>query len=261
MRYLLLLLTVFLSFSAYAQVDTCDVQITAVSDTPCSKRTLHLAVDSLPNTTYTWVGPGGWTASGDTVMRDSVLSIHTGYYIVTGTHGACTYKDTVNVFVRTTPPAPTVISLTDSICSGDTFYVQAAAGGIEYDQCFGGPNNFLHCDAYFDLTIPHVTTGMSGQYYTYVISAGRCISDTTYFNVHVDSCTLSVSDINPAQPFIPSLLQPGNPVFKPIFATIPSNFKMQVYDISGRKIFETGDVNGWNRTSYQGIYYYIVTAG
>ncbi|RYD58445.1 MAG: hypothetical protein EOP56_05895, partial [Sphingobacteriales bacterium] len=92
MRYLSLLLLAFLfSIDAHAQLDTCDVPIHAVSDTPCSARILHLSVDSLPNTTYSWQGPGGWTAIGDTVMRDSILSIQTGKYIVTGIHGDCAY--------------------------------------------------------------------------------------------------------------------------------------------------------------------------
>lgn len=263
MRYLFLLLLIISSSFSYAQIDTCAEKIHAVSDTPCSNRILHLAIeaDTLPNTTYTWEGPGGWTASGDSVIRDSINATGTGYYIVTGTRGICIYKDTINVFIRSTPAAPFIAYNNSPICMGDTLKVQAMDAGGPLPTYYLDPsgNNIPSAFPSFgSLIIPDMHINMAGIYFVFFGGIQGCYSDTVSFNVEVDSCALNVADADIDHPFIPTILQPSDPIFKPIFK-LSEAFKMHIYDQSGRKIFETNNGEGWDRSAYQGMYYYIIT--
>ena len=264
MRYFTLFIFLLCSFTSLAQVDTCDVQIHAVSDTPCSRRILHLGVeaDTLPNTSYTWEGPGGWTASGDSVTRNTISATGTGNYIVTGIRGICTYKDTINVFIRSSPSAPYVYANNSPLCAGDTLIVLAGDPWLEAPTFYLDPAGNSISSPFFSndsLILPDMQINMAGIYSVYVTGIQGCISDTTSFNVEVDSCTLNVANIDTDKPFIPTLLRSSNPVFKPIFKPDIEAYKMQIYDQSGRKVFETNSGEGWNRAAYSGIYFYLIT--
>ncbi|RYE21402.1 MAG: hypothetical protein EOP51_15725 [Sphingobacteriales bacterium] len=259
--FYILLITLFAAGnSCFAQLDTCDVPMHAVSDTPCSARILHLSVDSLPNTTYSWEGPDGWTAIGDTVMRDSILSIQTGKYIVTGIHGDCAYTDTVDVFIRSSPLSPQLISTIFAFCIGDTILIEAPVGGFAANFLYWvAPDGIERGPEFNKVAVPNASKDWEGRYLLYARGIQGCHSDTVIVDITVDSCALNVVNVSETRPFIPTLLQQQDVVFKPIFANIPKDFHMLIFDATGRKVFETKNPDGWNRDNHKGLYYYIIT--
>ncbi|RYE21403.1 MAG: hypothetical protein EOP51_15730 [Sphingobacteriales bacterium] len=192
-------------------------------------------------------------------MRDSILSIQTGKYIVTGIHGDCAYTDTVDVFIRSSPTTPHILLNNSPICAGDTLIVFAPTSGFSAPTYYLNPNNDVLLFTYIDtLILPNMQPNMAGIYGVYTSGIQGCYSDTVHFNVQVDSCTLNATNVSETQPFIPTLLQSQDAVFKPTFTTNPRDFHMLILDATGRKVFETKNLSGWNRESYRGIFYYYI---
>jgi len=78
-----------------------------------SRLELQAVVDStVPNASYTWNGPNGYSASGPMAFIDPVNVANAGVYTlrVHGTQNPCYGNDTVNIKVAAIPPAPAVVS-------------------------------------------------------------------------------------------------------------------------------------------------------
>jgi hypothetical protein len=61
----------------------------AVNSTRCASQALNLTATQLPNTTYTWSGPGGWSASGLSVSRNAPLPVGVTTYNLSANIGGC----------------------------------------------------------------------------------------------------------------------------------------------------------------------------
>jgi hypothetical protein len=61
----------------------------AVNSTRCANQSLSLTATILPNTTYAWSGPGGWTASGSSVSRNAPLPVGVTTYNLSANIGGC----------------------------------------------------------------------------------------------------------------------------------------------------------------------------
>lgn len=110
---------------------TVSVGITqGASGVQCEGTTLSLSasgsVNYGPTPTYSWSGPGGYTASGASISRTNAPA---GTYTVTATH-ACGQSASSSYVYSTRPstPAPTGISGTATICAGQstTLYADGA---------------------------------------------------------------------------------------------------------------------------------------
>ncbi len=165
--------------------DTCLQRLDATSDTPCSGRTLHLYGTEFPNTTFTWtfLGTPAWTANGANVERPNINATGTGNYELVATRGACVYKDTVNVFIRTTPGKPVITSPVPmkTFCKGDTVKIKGTVtvggiGGVVYNWFNENWAPVFHnLDT---LIIEDVQPSDEGTYYEYAEGIQGCRSDT-----------------------------------------------------------------------------------
>src|SRR5690606_9091010 len=74
----------------------------------CAGSTLQLTASDIPNATFYWTGPGGYTGIGRTPSRSNVTAAMAGIYTVTATVNGCTSNPaSTNVIINnaSTPTA------------------------------------------------------------------------------------------------------------------------------------------------------------
>lgn len=121
--------------------------------------------------TYHWSGPNGYTATGNSISRQSANTTMSGTYTVTVSNNDCTA--TVNTVVTVNPNPTATLSGTSSICSGGTIALTAPAGATSYQ--WSGPNGFsANTGSTNTLNRTGATTTMAGLYKVTVTNAGGC---------------------------------------------------------------------------------------
>ena len=135
---------------------------------------------------YSWSGPGGFTASGATVTRTSATTAMSGTYTVTvtGANG-CTAVATRTVSVTTCTATTLTASATSTANSGtnngtitvNTSGGTACAGGT-YNYAWSGPSSGSGSGA-----SPFVITGLATGWYT--ITVTDCGGNTVVLTVYV----------------------------------------------------------------------------
>lgn len=172
---------VFANF--WFQNDSCQQTFQITADSPrCAGRTIQFHASPFPNTTFSWTGPGGYTATGpDPYITLSLAAA--GNYTCTATRGSCNYSASYNLFVDLTPSKPSVFQkgpkcpgLDDSISAASTL----GSGG--YYQWFNGPAGFNDTALGQYKKITNVQPVNAGYYYVYAVSTNGCISDTAVLN-------------------------------------------------------------------------------
>ncbi len=119
-----------------------DLEVTPVSGVTasvhnppvCMGDSIRLSVRPiLSGATYSWTGPGGFTATNTDTTLAPAVAAHAGAYIVnTNMPGCGSWSDTVDVVIA--PPFTHTIA--DSICTGDTYIFAGntlTTGGIYTD--------------------------------------------------------------------------------------------------------------------------------
>lgn len=139
----------------------------------CENATLTLYGSSnVSGTSYSWTGPGSYTASGQNISRNSMQLGMAGNYILTATANGCVGKDSFTVTVNALPAAP-VAGSNSPVCSGSQISLTAASstGGVSYS--WTGPNSFASTTQ--NPTINNATAAAGG---TYSVKASRlgCVS-------------------------------------------------------------------------------------
>lgn len=149
--------------------------VSASSNTPlCEDSTIQLTVGTSTNgSTYSWEGPGGYTAGTQNASRTSATPAMSGDYISTVTLNGCSIKDTIAVLVKPTPTAP-VAGYSSPLCMGDNLQLSVAAvSGVTYQ--WWGPA------AFSSAAQNPVRTNMQPAYqgdYQVVYNLNGCLSDT-----------------------------------------------------------------------------------
>ena len=133
----------------------------------CSGGTISLSAPA-GAVSYAWSGPGGFTASGATIMRSNATTAMTGTYTVTVTGiGGCTATASKSVSVS----SPTLASITGatSFCSNGTVTLTATTAGVSCQ--WSGPGGFSFSGATMTRT-----PAVAGTYTVTVTNASGCIS-------------------------------------------------------------------------------------
>jgi PKD repeat protein len=162
--------------------------ITVSSNSPvCIGDTIKLT--SGGGTSYSWIGPNGYSSN---TQNPEILNAQinmNGYYIVNVTDGnSCTNSDSTLVTVN---PLPTVIVGSNSpVCIGDTIKLNSS-GGITYT--WTGPNSYSSGTQ--NPEILNAQLNMSGYYVVTVIDVNACVnSDSTQITVNaLPTVTASVT--------------------------------------------------------------------
>lgn len=97
----------------------------------CTKSSINLTASSTPGVTYSWTGPGSYTANSQNPTRSNATISMGGYYTVVATLNGCSATDSVQVTVIAGPEIGAVPSPGNVICQGDsiTFLGFAANAG------------------------------------------------------------------------------------------------------------------------------------
>ena len=152
---------------------------TATSNSPiCAGQTLNLSTPSQTGASYSWTGPGGYTASIRNPSRTNATTAMSGVYTVTVTRNGCSATSSVTVTVNTAPTA--TASSNTPVCAGDTIeLVAATVSGATYS--WSGPNGFTSASQ--NPSITNATATMAGTY-TLTVNNGCTASGTTSVTIN-----------------------------------------------------------------------------
>lgn len=172
--------------------DSCHLRLDATVDNPqCTGKPILLHGTDFPNTTHYWVFRSGpWTGTGaNPVIPNATIGMN-GFYVDSAVRGACTYKDSVTVFVDLTPVITTA-GQKGPKCPGDNDTLSVSSTQATY-QWFG-PNNFFSGQP--DPVIPNIQNTDEGVYYVFAKSiTNGCISDTVAVHVKVNEPAVAKFD-------------------------------------------------------------------
>lgn len=147
--------------------------VTASSNSPvCPTKPLNLSVSSLPNATYTWVGPNGFSSSLQNPTIVAPLAVNAGVYSVSVTSAGCVSTSAVTVIVN---PVPSVVPGSNSpLCVGQTLNLTAAnLPNVSYS--WTGPNGFSSSQQ--NPTISNVSLAENGSYTLLLTDANGCTNN------------------------------------------------------------------------------------
>lgn len=218
-----------------------DCGVVASNDGPfCARNTLSFTAVSIPNVSYSWVGPNGYTSSVQNPVIESIPQSMQGDYIVTVTHvsPACVSKDTTTVVLFPTAEADFTVTPNDIYVLEPTAYFNNLS-----DSCdtwfweFGDTATSI-------LKSPNHTYADAGSYEVtlYAYNASGCNDSVTHTVVVQDIVTL----------YIPKAFTPngnGNNELFTInsFGIVETDFELLIFDRWGNQIFKTTDMHeGWN---------------
>ncbi|HNI44495.1 MAG TPA: hypothetical protein PK230_07355, partial [Chitinophagales bacterium] len=173
--------------TATTNVTVATISATATSNSPVGiGGTLNLSASG--GTSYSWVGPNGFTANTQNPSLTNATTAMAGTYTVTITNAtACTGTATVNVSVTTQG----VIATSNSpICSGGTLQLTATVTGTAVAYAWSGPASFTATTQ--NPTRTSMTATRAGVY-TVTVTFSNGSTTTASTNVVVETFSLAPS--------------------------------------------------------------------
>lgn len=120
----------------------------------CEGDTLRLNASSpLPNTTYVWSGPNGFTSTQPQIIFSNALPAQSGTYTVTANSPtACSSTASKTIIITPIPTATTSV-LPDTLCAGLSFTLNVTTNAASPTYSWSGPNGYSS-----SLKSPTITT-------------------------------------------------------------------------------------------------------
>lgn len=158
----------------------------ASNDGPvCSGNPLTLSANPIPNVTYSWTGPLGFTSSAQNPVLLNAKIGMSGVYSVTVIDSHCVSKpDTTHVFINNIPAEPVVSSFPagTSFCAGDSIQLFATfVAGAGY--AWIGPAGFGSFIQ--NPVLRNITPAFSGTY-SVVLTKNNCPSIPSTISIMVN---------------------------------------------------------------------------
>ncbi|MDW8419901.1 MAG: Ig-like domain-containing protein, partial [Chitinophagales bacterium] len=167
--------------------DDPGISLSIVSPPVCTGGNLTLqatASGGLAPYTYSWSGPGGFTAGNvNPLVRPNATLAMSGVYTVTATDArGCTSTASINVTVNQTPSAPTNVTASPNpVCVGQSFTLTASGqSGATFN--WTGPDGYTATGN--PVTRTNATTAMQGTY-TVTQTVNGCTSSGASVTVTV----------------------------------------------------------------------------
>jgi len=172
-----------ISDSVYVVVNATPPSPEAENNGPvCEGHTIVLTASSIPNATYQWTGPNGYTNNTQNVTISWATQANAGTYYVTATVNRCTSAtDSTMIIIKTTPPRPE-IGHSWPVCDGGSLSLTASSIPNATYQ-WTGPNGFTSTEQN-PLVSDNITMAMAG-FYTVVATVDGCQSQENDINIEV----------------------------------------------------------------------------
>jgi hypothetical protein len=138
----------------------------------CEGQLLQLTAQYLPNATYAWSGPGGFSASVANPLIPNASTLNTGIYSLIVNINGCNSQAPLTVSVQVNRPPQVGISITTNspICEGSRLELSATAHS-ELEYFWTGPAGFQ--SRALNPIINGVSTAHGGRYFLQA-RAGGC---------------------------------------------------------------------------------------
>jgi len=178
---------------------------------------------------YAWSGPGGFTATGETMERPGATTAMNGQYKVTVTNAAgCTSSASRSVTVIASPNA--VITGVSTVCLGANFS-QTASGGTSYAWSYpDGPTASGATITRVGATLP-----MDGTYNVTVTGSNGCKSTASKV-IAVNNCTSKTSD-DATETVLSAYPNPSDGLTTIAFtATATEEVSLSVFNVEGKEV-------------------------
>lgn len=145
----------------------------AVNDaTPCQGADVVLsATNSIAGATFTWSGPGGFSASTSSITLGTISSADVGTYCVTASFAGCTGPSTCQLITLSPPPLVDLSAAGNdtTICENGSFEL-TASGAVNY--AWTGPGGFTSSSA--NVIINNASAANTGIYAVTGTDANGC---------------------------------------------------------------------------------------
>lgn len=157
------------------QIDTTIETLTTVAapdDTICAGATLNFTAGGTNVTSWSWVGPNGFTSQQQNPTVNNTTAASSGDYIVTGTNACGSQSDTVSVQVNTIPVAPAAPNGIINACGLDTttYSIPVVPGATNYTWQLNGGGTIITGQG---TTSVDVSWGATAGTYTLSVTAGN----------------------------------------------------------------------------------------
>ncbi|MCS6905390.1 MAG: PKD domain-containing protein [Bacteroidia bacterium] len=168
----------------YLEVNQINTELLANSNAPlCEGQTLNLEANLIPEVTYQWFGPHGFSSTQRLPAIANVTTQHAGTYTLTAKLGACSFAPVeINITIWQKPEAPIITAQQTSYCAGQDI---ALAARVTANARFSwiGPDNFTSSS--HSPIIPNATTAATGTYQVVAIGQGACTSNVASVFINV----------------------------------------------------------------------------
>jgi PKD repeat protein len=224
--------------------NTTPPKATASSNSPVSEgATIQLYGGPNGMTSYSWVGPGGWTSSLRNPIRTGATTAMAGTYTLTVTNSnGCTDDESTSVTVNAKPTA--TASSNSPVCEGGTIELYGGPGGMT-SYSWTGPNGYSS-DEQSPTVSTNATLAMAGNYALTVTDSNGCTA-TNLTTVTVN--TKPTVDAGPDQ----EVCEDGDPIT--LSGATPSGGTWSGTGVSGN----TFDPSGLTLADYTVTYSYTDT--
>lgn len=145
-----------------------------VPPSACEGGTINLSATAVGATSYSWVGPGGYTSNLQNPVLNTVTMAQGGIYTVTasftGTVGTNTCTTVATTTVTVIPASTVALSPVSTVCNKGVISLTAPGGGNSYNWI--GPNGFTS-----NVQNPVVTNAevLNQGVYSVSITASGCV--------------------------------------------------------------------------------------
>ena len=152
----------------------------------CSGNVLSLTASTIPDATYLWTGPNGFTSiEQNPIVSNNATTIMSGTYNVTATVNGCTSPaGSTTVMVNETPATP-MTGNNGPVCEGSELSLTASFVP-EATYLWTGPNGFTSTEQN-PIVSNNATATMSGTYSVTASLSNGCTSDISSTQVTVNA--------------------------------------------------------------------------
>ncbi len=145
----------------------------------CQGDSLILSAPVIPNVSYSWTGPNGFTSSDpNPLIPEALQASHQGTYLLTVTDSTtgCSTTAETEVFIDSGSGLVVIASSNSPVCEGDAIQLSVNVQPFSSTLAFtwSGPDGFSSSEQ--NPVIPRVGTGQAGDYEVLVDGSAGCLS-------------------------------------------------------------------------------------